>query len=55
MDFRDAVNGAGPLHAQIGRGVARGRGSEGTDGAGDKQTQAVFGGDVQDVVETCRR
>ncbi|KAG7258219.1 hypothetical protein CRUP_036168, partial [Coryphaenoides rupestris] len=53
VDLGDAVDGAGPLDAEVGGGVARGGGAEGADGAGDEQTQAVLRGDVQDVVKTC--
>ncbi len=51
MDFGDTIDGARSLHAEIWRRVAGGSGTEGTDGAGDKQTQAVLRCDVQDVVK----
>lgn len=51
VDFGDAIDGARSLHAQIWRRVSGRGGSEGTNGAGDKQTQAVLRGNVQDVVK----
>lgn len=51
MDFGDTIDGARSLYAEIWRRVAGGSGTEGTDGAGDKQTQAVLRCNVQDVVK----
>lgn len=51
VDFGDTVDGARPLHAEIRRGVTRRGGTEGTDGAGDEETQAVLCCNVQDVVK----
>lgn len=51
VDFGDAVDGARSLHAEIGRRVAGRGGTEGPDGAGDKQAQAMLRCNVQDVVE----
>lgn len=51
MDFGDTVDGARSLHAEVWRGVAGGSGPEGSDGAGDEETQAVLRCDVQDVVQ----
>lgn len=46
VDLGDTVDGAWSLHAQF-RGGVPGRGwAEGTDGAGDKHTQTMFGGYV---------
>ena len=45
------INGAGSLHAEFRSGVPGGGGPEGPDGAGDKHTQVVLQGHVQDVVE----
>ena len=42
MDLGDAVDGLGPLHAQVGRRVARGLGPEGADGAGHEDAQVVL-------------
>lgn len=51
MDFGDTVDGARPLHAEIWRRVTGGSGTEGADGAGDKQAQAMLCCNVQDVVK----
>lgn len=51
VDFGDAIDGARSLHTEIGRRVAGRSGAEGTDGAGDKESQAVLRCDVQDVVK----
>lgn len=53
MHFGDAVDSARSLYADIWRRVTRGSGTEGTNGAGDKQTQAVLCCNVQDVVKPC--
>ena len=52
VDLGDPVDGARPLDAQVWRGVARRGGPEGTDGAGDKEAQAMFCCNVQNVVKT---
>lgn len=54
MNFGDAVDGPRSLHAQVWSGVPGRGGPEGADGAGDEESQAVLGRDVQDVVKPCR-
>lgn len=51
VDFGDTIDGARSLYTEIWRRVAGRSGAEGTDGAGDKQTQAVLRCNVQDVVK----
>jgi len=51
MDFGNTIDGARSLHTQIWRRVPGRSGTKGTNGAGDKQTQAVLCRDVQDVVK----
>lgn len=51
VDFGDSIDGARSLHTQIWCRVSGRGGSKGTDGTGDKQTQAVLRGNVQDVVK----
>lgn len=46
----DTVDRARPLHTQIRSGVTWGGGAEGSDGAGDEQTQSVFSGNIQNIV-----
>lgn len=53
MDFGNAIDSARSLHTEIWCGVAGRSGSKCTDGAGDKQTQAVLSCNVQDVVKPC--
>lgn len=52
MDFGDTVDGSGALHAQVRGGVPGRGGPECANGAGDKEAQAVFCRNVQDVVQT---
>ena len=46
-----AVDGLGPLHAQVGRGVARGLRPEGADGAGHEDAEVVLLGELHHVVQ----
>lgn len=52
VDFGDTIDGSRSLHTEIWCWVAGRGGAEGTDGAGNKQTQAVLGCNVQDVVKS---
>lgn len=54
MDLGDAIDGAWPLHAQIGGRVPGGRRAEGANSARHKQAQAVSGGYVENVVDAYR-
>lgn len=49
--FGNSVDGARSLHTQVRCRVAGGSGTEGANGAGDKQSQAVLCCNVQDVVK----
>lgn len=52
VDLGDAIDGVRPLHTQL-RGGVPGRGrTKGTDRAGDKHTQTMFGCNVYYVMET---
>lgn len=51
MDLGHSIDGPGSLDTEV-RGRVPGRsGPEGSDGAGDEQTQPVLRCNVQDVVE----
>lgn len=51
VNLGDPVDCPWPLDAEVGRWVPRGGRSESPDGAGDKQSQAVLGSDVENVVQ----
>lgn len=50
VDLGDTVDCPRSLHTKIWRRVTWGSRTKGTDGAGDKQAEAVLCSDVQDVV-----
>lgn len=52
MHFGHSIDGAGPLDTEVRSGVTRGGGPEGSDGTGDKETEAVLQGQIQHVVKT---
>lgn len=51
VNFRNPVDGARSLHAQVRGRVTGGRGTKGANGAGNKESQAVLCSNVQDVVK----
>lgn len=51
MDFGDTIDGAGPLYTEVWGGVSGRGGTKGTNGARDKETQAMFCSNVQDIVQ----
>lgn len=51
VNFGHAVDGARPLDAEVGGRVTRGRWAKRSNGAGDKEAQAVLQGQVQHVVK----
>lgn len=54
VDLGDTVDGARPLHAQIGCRVTGGRRAKRTNSAWHEHTQAVFGSYIEYVVNACR-
>ena len=51
VDLGDAVDGLGPLDADVGRGVARGLGPEGADGRRHEDLQVVLLRKLHHVVQ----
>lgn len=51
MNFGHAVDGTRPLDAEVGGRVTRRRWTKRSNGAGDKEAQAILQGQVQHVVK----
>lgn len=51
VHFGHAVDGPGPLDAEVRGWVARRRWAERSDGTGDKEAQTVLQGQVQHIME----